>query len=51
MMGVLHNQFHWVLLALPGSALLLTLVAVAKAKAPLSGARFTELKALIDSDI
>ncbi len=51
MMGTLQNQFHWVLLAVPGIALLLTLVAVAKAKAPLSDARFTELKAQIDSDI
>ena len=51
MMGTLQNQFHWVLLAVPGTALLLTLVAVAKAKAPLAEARFTELKAQIDSDI
>lgn len=51
MMGTLHNQFHWVLLAVPGCALLLMLVAVAKAMAPLSEARFTELKAQIDSDI
>lgn len=51
MMGILHNQFHWVLLALPGVALLLMLIALAKAKTPLAGARFTELKAQIDSDI
>ena len=51
MMGALHDQFHWILLAVPGSALLLTLIAVAIAKAPLSDVRFTELKAQIDSDI
>ena len=51
MMGILHNQFHWVLVAVPGSALALMLVAIAKAKAPLTEARFTELKAQIDSDI
>lgn len=51
MLGTLQNQFHWVLLAVPGCALLLMLVAVAKAKAPLTQARFTELKAQIDSDI
>jgi len=51
MIGVLFNQFHWVLLAVPGSALLLMLLAIARAKAPLTEARFTELKAQIDSDI
>lgn len=51
MLGTLQNQFHWVLLAVPGGALLLMLVAVAKAKAPLAEARFTELKAQINSDI
>lgn len=51
MLGTLQNQFHWVLLAVPGSALLLMLVAIAKAKAPLTEARFTDLKAQIDSDI
>ena len=51
MMGMLHNQFHWVLLAMPGAALLLMLIAIAKAKTPLAEARFTELKAQIDSDI
>lgn len=51
MLGTLHSQFHWVLLAVPGSALLAMLVAIAKAKAPLTDARFTELKAQINSDI
>ena len=51
MLGTLHNQFHWVLLAVPGTALVLMLVAVAKAKAPVTELRFTELKAQIDSDI
>ena len=51
MMGMLHNQFSWVLLAVPGSALVLMLVAVAKAKTPVSKVRFTELKAQIDSDL
>jgi len=39
------------LLAVPGTALVLMLVAIAKAKAPPNEARFTELKAQIDSDI
>ena len=51
MMGMLHNQFHWVLLAVPGTALLLMLFAIAKAKAPLAEAGFTELKTQINSDI
>lgn len=51
MMATLHNQFHWMLLAVPGSALLLMLVAIVKANAPLTEARFAELKAQIDSDI
>jgi hypothetical protein len=51
MLGALQNQFHWVLLAVPGGALLFMLIAIARAKAPLTQARFTELKAQIDSDI
>lgn len=51
MIGTLHNQFHWVLLVVPSSALVLMLVAIVKAKAPFTEASFTELKAQIDSDI
>ena len=51
MMGVLNNQFHWILLVVPTSALLAMLFAITKAKAPLMQARFPELKAQIDNDI
>ena len=51
MLGVLQNQFHWVLLAVPGCALLLMVIAIAKANAPLADTRFTELKAQIHSDV
>ena len=51
MLGTLQNQFHWVLAAVPGAALVLMLVAITKAKTPLTEARFTELKTQIDSDI
>ncbi len=51
MMGMLQNQFHWVLVAVPGGALVLTLVAIARAKVPLAEVRFTDLKAQINSDI
>ena len=51
MLGALHNQFHWALLAVPAAALLATMLAIVKAKAPLTEPRFTELKAQIHSDI
>ena len=51
MLGILNNQFHWVLLVVPGSALSAMLFAITKAKAPLMQARFPELKAQIANDI
>jgi hypothetical protein len=50
MLGFLQNQFHWVLLAVPAAALALMLLAIAKARKPLTSERFPELKAQIDSD-
>lgn len=50
MLGAL-NQFHWVLVAVPVSVLLLTLLAFLKARASFSSDRFTELKAQMDSDL
>lgn len=50
MLGMLQNQFHWVLIAVPGMALLLGLVALIRAKKPLRSERFPELKAQMDSD-
>jgi hypothetical protein len=51
MIGTLNNQFHWVLLAVPGSALVVMLLAIAKARVPLTETRFTVLKEQIESDI
>ena len=51
MLGALHNQFNWVLVIVPGCALLLAIAAIVKAKAPHAQARFTELKAQINNDI
>ena len=51
MLGAMHNQLHWMLLVVPGVALLAMLVAIVKAKAPLAEPQFTELKAQIQSDI
>lgn len=50
MLGVLHNQFHWVLLVVPGLALLATTVAITFARQALAAAHFPELKTQIDSD-
>lgn len=43
-------QFHWILLAVPGAVLLLTLVALARARTPQRQERFKELKAQLQSD-
>lgn len=50
MLGVLHNQFHWVLVAVPGAALLVAVVAAVVASKPFKSERFPELKAQIRDD-
>jgi ABC-type sugar transport system permease subunit len=50
MLGLLQNHFHWVLIAVPGSALVLLALAVMVAMKPLKSERFPELKAQVDSD-
>ena len=50
MLGMLQNQFHWVLIVVPSMALLLGVVALILAKRPLRSERFPELKAQMDSD-
>lgn len=49
MLGAIH-QFHWMLIAVPSAVLLLTLVALARARAPQREERFKELKAQLQSD-
>ena len=51
MLGLMQNQFHWVLIAVPTVALLLVIVAILRALKPWQTERFSELKAQIDSDI
>lgn len=51
MLGALHNQFHWALLAVPGAALLAMVLAIVRAKTPLLEPQFIELKSQIHSDI
>ena len=50
MLGFLQNQFHWMLVAAPGLALALAVIAATIAMKPLKSERFPELKAQIDSD-
>jgi hypothetical protein len=50
MLGVLQNQFHWVLVVIPGVALVILVVATVRARKPFVNKRFPELKAQIDSD-
>ena len=50
MFGVLQNQFHWVLIAVPGVALVLVVASVLWAQKPFRSERFPELKAQIESD-
>jgi hypothetical protein len=51
MLGVLHGQFHWALVAVPGVALLLAIAALLVAKKPLSGGHYAEFKSQIESDV
>lgn len=50
MLGMLHNQFHWALVVVPGIALAILVVAMLRARKPFATERFPELKAQIDSD-
>ena len=50
MLGFMQNHFHWMLVAVPGFALLLLIVAVTLARRAMSNDRFSELKAQLDSD-
>ena len=50
MLGAMQGEFHWVLVAAPGAALLLSLVAWSVARQPLPAKAFTELKAQLDAD-
>ena len=50
MLGVLQNQFSWVLVIVPGVALLLVIGSVMFALKPFKSERFPELKSQFDSD-
>lgn len=50
MLGAIQGEFHWVLLAAPGAALLVSLTAWSVARQRLPAKAFTELKAQLDAD-
>lgn len=50
MLGFLNNQFHWILVVVPGTALLATIVALLQARKPLAAEHFPDLKAQLQSD-
>jgi len=50
MLGVMQDEFHWILVLVPGTALLVSLVAWSVARKRLPAKAFTELKAQMDAD-
>jgi len=50
MIGALHG-FHWALVAVPGGALVLALVAFFIARKPLGGGHYTEFKTQLKTDV
>lgn len=50
MLGAMHAQFHWVLVAAPGVALAIAIGAFLVARQRLPEKAFTELKAQLDAD-
>lgn len=51
MIGFVQDQFHWILVVVPGVALVMTIVALLKANQTLGAENFPELKAQIDRDV
>lgn len=50
MLGVTQGEFHWVLVAAPGAALALSVLAWTVARRRLPAKAFAELKAQLDAD-
>lgn len=50
MLGAMLDEFHWVLVVVPGAALLLSVGAWSVARQRLPAKAFTELKAQLDAD-
>jgi hypothetical protein len=50
MLGVLQNQFHWILVAVPGTMAFCALFAFFSAKQPVLADRFANIKSQLVSD-
>lgn len=50
LLGSIHHEFHWALVAVPGVALLLTLLAWMQARKPLTDGSYSEFKSQIATD-
>ncbi len=50
MLGAVTSQFHWALVAVPAVVLVLTVLAVLKARKPIVRSHFVEVKAQVDRD-
>jgi hypothetical protein len=50
MLGVMQGEFHWILLVVPGIALMISAGAWTVARQRLPAKAFTELKAQLDAD-
>ena len=50
MLGVMQGEFHWILLVVPGIALVISVGAWTVARQRLPAKAFTELKAQLDAD-
>lgn len=51
MLGMVHGQFHWVLVLVPGAALLVALLALLVSRRPSPSERFAELRRQIAADV
>lgn len=51
MLGALHNQFHWIMIAVPASVFLAMIIFIIKANSPMPNVPFSELKTQIEGDI
>lgn len=51
MLGVLHGSFHWVLVIVPGVAVVVAIVAACIAARPSEFHGFNDLKAQLDADV
>jgi uncharacterized membrane protein YqjE len=50
MLGATGSQFHWALVAVPGAAFAVTVIAFIKARQPATHTPFAEVKAQLDRD-